>query len=218
MHACYTNTFVRAHVCASLLAYLFEQMDAVYDVADAEGKSTSSLLARVGLDSIVPANFTRNTQEQLLDKHISAGLVEHSQVKSMHSALTLGQKRWLLQYKPPVELKGSTDSVHPLHPRRRAALDADDGDGWDFTYAVHCYRANSSFTDPSCNCLSKTKHAAYDTQPTVVVVIGSWLAGAIDAFLLKIVLEQELGYPTVLVSDEDPWLYVVMAFYSYGPI
>ena len=80
--------------------------------------------------------------------------------------------------------------------------------GWNFTYAVDCYGAGSSFADLSCNCLSKPPHAAYDSRDTIVIVIGSWLAGAINAFLLKTVIEEVFGYPVMLVPDEKPWLHM----------
>ena len=35
-----------------------------------------------------------------------------------------------------------------------------------------------------------------------MTVAGSWLGASIDAFLIKIILEEELGYQTVLVSEE----------------
>jgi hypothetical protein len=38
------------------------------------------------------------------------------------------------------------------------------------------------------------------------VVVGQWIAGAIDAFLLKIMLEEDLGFPVRLVLDDDPAL------------
>ena len=64
------------------------------------------------------------------------------------------------------------------------------------------------------SCMHTSKHASkkarmhifcqkgFDLQPTIVIVIGSWYTGAIDSFLLKTIIEEEMGLPAVLVSDE----------------
>ena len=99
-----------------------------------------------------------------------------------------------------------------------------------FTYAYHCHNGNlleasrSWDKDPedrSCKCglqdsasqnavFTKEREQLYHTRQRIKVAIGSWLAAAVDAFLLKILIEEHLGYPTDLVSDDDrdpiwPW-------------
>ena len=97
----------------------------------------------------------------------------------------------------------------------------------EIAYAAHCWAPNSTFTDPSCNCLGEAAHPKLGSRPTIRVVIGSWygpppfclgltrmrccgtrssatvprLGAAVDAFLLKIVIEGRLGWPVHLISD-----------------
>jgi hypothetical protein len=77
-------------------------------------------------------------------------------------------------------------------------------DGWDRTYGKACWPANSTFTDPACRCRDRDSppHSKFATRPTIKVAIGSWLGAATNAFLLKFAIEQELGYPTELVTDK----------------
>jgi hypothetical protein len=105
-------------------------------------------------------------------------------------------------------------------PARRSGKD-------EIAYAAHCWAQNSTFTDPSCNCLNEAVHAKLGSRPTIRVVIGSWydppslllgsrsmgwlwdsflatvprLGAAVDSFLLKIVIEGRLGWPVHLISD-----------------
>ena len=94
-------------------------------------------------------------------------------------------------------------SASSVRPQRRAAED-DLADEWTSIYAMHCYGPNSSFTEPSCNCFGEPKREAYHSRRrAVIIAIGSWLGAAIDAFLLKTVIEEQFGYPTILVSNEE---------------
>ena len=73
---------------------------------------------------------------------------------------------------------------------------------WDRTYGTACWPANSSFTDPECRCRGGLpRHSEFDSRPTIKVSVGGWQGAATDAFLLKIAIEQELGYPTELLPD-----------------
>ena len=71
-------------------------------------------------------------------------------------------------------------------------------DGWP---SASCYPANSSFNVPACNCFGKSPHSEFNARPIIKVVVGSWFGAQVTAFLLKIVIEEELGYPTLLLSD-----------------
>jgi hypothetical protein len=70
-------------------------------------------------------------------------------------------------------------------------------------YATHCYGANTSFNDPSCNCFGKPRPKTVDSLAAVVVVVGGWLGGSVDAWLLKLLIEEQLGRPTELIPDAD---------------
>ena len=65
-----------------------------------------------------------------------------------------------------------------------------------------CYFANSSFVDRSCNCLGLPIPAGSDSRPTVKIIVGSWTAAEIDAFLLGIVIEEYLGYPVEMIPED----------------
>ena len=65
-----------------------------------------------------------------------------------------------------------------------------------------CYFANSSFVDRSCNCLGLPIPAGSDSRPTVKIIVGSWTAAEIDAFLLGIVIEEYLGYPVEMMHED----------------
>ncbi len=102
------------------------------------------------------------------------------------------------------------------------------GSGKDeIAYAVRCWAPNSTFTDPSCNCLGEAAHPELGSRPTIKIIIGSWydppapflgsrsmgwlwdsflatvprLGAAVDALMLKIVIEGRLGWPVHLISD-----------------
>jgi hypothetical protein len=68
-------------------------------------------------------------------------------------------------------------------------------------YTEHCYRANSAFTDPSCNCFGQPRPQATVSQAVVTVVVGGWLSASVDAWLLKLLIEEQLGTPTELIPD-----------------
>jgi hypothetical protein len=67
--------------------------------------------------------------------------------------------------------------------------------------AASCYFASSSFVDSSCNCLGLPIPAGSDSRPTVKIIVGSWTAAEIDAFLLGIVIEEYLGYPVEMIPE-----------------
>ena len=49
------------------------------------------------------------------------------------------------------------------------------GSGKDeIAYAVHCWAPNSTFTDPSCNCLREAAHPKLGSRPTIRIIVGSW--------------------------------------------
>ena len=70
-------------------------------------------------------------------------------------------------------------------------------------YGVDCFEPGSSFAKPECNCFGGVKDAEFDSRPTVKVVSGTWATATISAFLLKVVLEEKIGFPTLLISDYD---------------
>ncbi len=95
--------------------------------------------------------------------------------------------------------------------------DANDVD----SYAYKCWAANRSFSDDkACNCLNKSRSADFDERPIIKILspdtgwyrpparypsLSSYsalyrLGGSVDAFLLKIVLEEMIGFPAQLVS------------------
>lgn len=70
-----------------------------------------------------------------------------------------------------------------------------------------CWSANSSIAKKSCACFpddSPQHQKALSTRPTIRILspsFGAWTAGGIDAFLLKIVIEEIMGataHPTAL--------------------
>ena len=70
--------------------------------------------------------------------------------------------------------------------------------------AVHCYRANSSFVDSSCNCFGQPPARQPRPQTdSVTVVVGGWLGATVDAWMLKLLIEEQLGWPTELIPDTD---------------
>ena len=65
---------------------------------------------------------------------------------------------------------------------------------WNHTYAVYCYHTNTSFNNPACNCFGEPMpDAMRTTRPTIRILVSSWPAAAIDAFLLKIIIEERFG-------------------------
>ena len=86
-------------------------------------------------------------------------------------------------------------------PSRRGG-DEEDEEAHNWHYAVQCHGVNSSNTDLSCNCLGLPMAEEFDSRPTIKIIVASWTAAAIDAFLLKIVLEEYMGYPVKLVEDK----------------
>ena len=48
-------------------------------------------------------------------------------------------------------------------------------EGIQFTFAVQCFHANSSF-DPLCNCLGRLQPAGFSSRPVIRIVAGSWCA------------------------------------------
>ena len=74
----------------------------------------------------------------------------------------------------------------------------------------HCFEAGSSFASESCNCFGTTPHTQLASRPVVRILSSSRLAAATTAWLLKIVVEEVLGYQTQLVAAfrtaADAWL------------
>jgi uncharacterized small protein (DUF1192 family) len=59
------------------------------------------------------------------------------------------------------------ETVPQTAPARRRGKD-------EITYDVHCWAPNSTFTDPSCNCLGEAAHPKLGSRPTIRIIIGSW--------------------------------------------
>ena len=58
-------------------------------------------------------------------------------------------------------------SVENRPPARRSGTSEVD-------YAVHCWAPNSTFTDPSCNCLGRPAHPKLGSRLTIKLVLPSW--------------------------------------------
>ena len=66
-----------------------------------------------------------------------------------------------------VPSSGTADEAVGATPARRR------GEGAE-AYAVHCWAPNSSFTDPSCNCLGEGAHPKLGYRRTIRIIAGSW--------------------------------------------
>ena len=100
----------------------------------------------------------------------------------------------------------ATDSSKRRSGRRaaiaeRRSADNDAPTERDIQYSVNCYGANSSFAIPECNCLGGTPDPRLSGRDKIRIVVGSWFAAAMDAFLLKVAIEEVLGFPVELVPD-----------------
>jgi hypothetical protein len=75
--------------------------------------------------------------------------------------------------------RGESDKAeNPMDEKKAVAYDA------------HCWGANSSFADPSaCGCLNTTRHQAFDSRPTIRIILDMWTAAVLDSWLLKIVID-----------------------------
>ena len=72
---------------------------------------------------------------------------------------------------------------------------------------MQCYDINSSFTKAACNCFGQPMLDGIRTEwPIIRVLVSSWPGAAVNAFLLKIVIEEKLGFPVLLIPDYDPVL------------
>ena len=61
----------------------------------------------------------------------------------------------------------------------------------DSTGGTQCYWAGSSFA-PKCSCMQRPKPLQFDARPEIKVYVASWAAAALDAWLLKFVIEEVL--------------------------
>ena len=84
----------------------------------------------------------------------------------------------------PAPSKVQIGRPHPL-TRRTSAFD---------TYSTSCWAANSTTTS-ACNCFNASENPALGSNPTIRIWSPSadWVAGAIDAFMLKFVIEEKMG-------------------------
>jgi uncharacterized small protein (DUF1192 family) len=120
-----------------------------------------------------------------------------------------------------------TTGMQQIAPQTAQRVPARRSGKIEIAYAAHCWAPNSTFTDPSCNCLGEAAHPKLGSRPTIRIVVGSWygptspgigsdsmgwsrdsflatvprLGAAADSFLLKIVIEGRLGWPVHLISD-----------------
>ena len=69
--------------------------------------------------------------------------------------------------------------------------------------ALHCFRANSSLGDSSCNCFGPRSQIVGSKAAPVTVVVGNWLGATVDAWILKLLIEEQLGWPTELIHWDD---------------
>ena len=121
-----------------------------------------------------------------------------------------------------IALHQIAQSAQRAAPARRVGKD-------EIAYSVHCWAPNSTFTDPACNCLGEPAHPKLGSRRTIKILLPSWYGrcascrvmpqacfarvpaghasalsrpgAALDAFLLKIVVEERLGYTVQLLSD-----------------
>ena len=85
----------------------------------------------------------------------------------------------------------------------------------EIAYAVHCWAPNSTFSDPSCNCLGEAAHPKLGSRPTIRVVIGSWygppslppawvpLDGLVVALVLGYRAQARCGCGLIFAQDRD---------------
>ena len=66
-----------------------------------------------------------------------------------------------------VPSSGTADEAVGAKPARRRGNGAE-------AYAVHCWAPNSSFTDPSCNCIGEGAHPKLGYRRTIRIIVGSW--------------------------------------------
>jgi hypothetical protein len=128
---------------------------------------------------------------------------------------------------PATDMQQIAPQIAQRVPARRRGKD-------EMVYAAHCWAPNSTFTDPSCNCLGEPAHPKLGSRRTIKIIVPSWYGrysscrlmlqacfrgiqcgmhplshasnvcrpgAALDAFLLKIVVEGRLGYPVEMLSD-----------------
>jgi hypothetical protein len=69
--------------------------------------------------------------------------------------------------------------------------------------AMHCFRANSSLGDSSCNCFGQPRPQTSDSKAPVTIVVGNWLGATVDAWMLKLLIEEQLGWPTEMIPDAN---------------
>ncbi len=84
-----------------------------------------------------------------------------------------------------------------------------------------CATAGSAFEQsrPECNCLGEPKHTKLESRPGVINIgTGNWLGSVIDAQLLKIIIEEGMGFPAAIVSDVYDNTTVLWAAMSSGEV
>jgi hypothetical protein len=68
---------------------------------------------------------------------------------------------------PSRSSSGTADEAVGAAPARRRGKEVE-------VYAVHCWAPNSSFTDPSCNCLGEGAHPKLGYRRTIGIIVGGW--------------------------------------------
>jgi hypothetical protein len=92
----------------------------------------------------------------------------------------------------------------PDVPRKRSESDAESGGNDEKKFvAARCWGANSSFSNPACGCLTTSRHEKFDSRPIIRIIVGNWKAAELDSWLLKIVIEQHMGWPVQLHPDSE---------------
>jgi hypothetical protein len=84
-----------------------------------------------------------------------------------------------------------------------------------------CATAGSAFEQsrPECNCLGEPKHTMLERRPGVINIgMGDWLGSVVDAQLLKIIIEEGMGFPAAIVSDVYDNTTVFWAAMSSGEV
>ena len=97
------------------------------------------------------------------------------------------------------------DGTTTMAPQVEATADVSGGVDWSFD----CYAAGSAYSNRTrCNCVGSHPDTEFSSRPTITIVVQEWLGSAVNAQLLKIVVEEMLGFPAQLLNlhgEEPAW-------------